>query len=205
MARAGESETAPETWEPVLWTAPATGPSRGNGQARAMVQAQVSRVRGVPRVGEVVGVNHIRRRRRGVRILRAPSRDDPWSHPYHFPKMVQHLVPAVQSFAQLASRLPVLVAPGRPGTVLCRREHHAGTVCGIPIAPFEAPRGHRICWLFSLSRGNRRACFSGTKPTVRDVFTSEGQPLAGHGGYRPPVLITVEVRMRRAVSRRVVG
>jgi hypothetical protein len=39
-------------------------------------------------------------------------------HTYYPSEVVQHLVPAMQGFAHLASRLPVLVAPGRHRVVL---------------------------------------------------------------------------------------
>jgi hypothetical protein len=47
--------------------------------------------------------------------------DGSTGHANHPPKMVQNLVRTMQAFAHLASRLPVLVAPGRHGIVSFRR------------------------------------------------------------------------------------
>jgi hypothetical protein len=85
-------------------------------------------------------------------VAHIESADGSSRYPYHFPEMVEHLVPAMQGFAHLASRLPVLVAPGRHGIVCIGRMSRPN--CSLLIrATAAALQYHGICWLFCLSSG----------------------------------------------------
>jgi len=110
-------------------------------------------------------------------------------HANHPSEMVQHLVPSMQGFAHRASWLPVLVAPGCRGIVLCRSTRpSARTVLGgkpenqavgglircclrrpLIRKTAAAPQYHHICWLSCLS-SRSAVVFLGSRSHEREIY-----------------------------------